>query len=216
MPQSRGLRRDEAGSWANSTAIWGRPAYEIAVAGNSWPCHLSCKHRSATDARIEELRFDFQDFLYRAPYKFGGKEVDRVTMLNVPCRVRTKAGKSAAGFASMPLGNVWSFPAPDVRTPTTLAAMKSLAKKIAQNHARVHGFRASAGGQSGAGAGISRAGGGSDARDAAAAADAEAVHAGDGEPVRRGHSRCIRKAARAQQLYGVRPRFRALRSSHII
>jgi len=39
-------------------------------------------------------------------------------------------GKSATGFAAMPLGNVWSFPAPDIPYDTTLAAMKSLAQKI--------------------------------------------------------------------------------------
>ena len=87
---------------------------------------------AGTDARIEEVRIDFEDFLYRAPYKFGGREVDRVTVLNVHCRVRTKSGKSGTGYASMPLGNVWSFPAPDLPYPTTLAAMKSLAQKIAQ------------------------------------------------------------------------------------
>ncbi len=84
-----------------------------------------------TDARIEEIRTDFQDFRYRAPYKFGGKEVDRVTLFNVHCRLRTKAGKSAEGFASMSMGNVWSFPAPELGYDTTLAAMKSLALKSA-------------------------------------------------------------------------------------
>src|SRR6266567_8302344 len=52
----------------------------------------------ATDARIEEIRTDFADYRYRAPYKFGGKEVDRVTMLNVHCRLRSRAGKTAEGF----------------------------------------------------------------------------------------------------------------------
>lgn len=85
----------------------------------------------STDARIDDIRIDFQDYLYRAPYKFGGKEVDRVTMLNVHSRLSTKDGKSAAGFAAMPLGNVWSFPAPDIPYDTTLAAMKTLAGKIA-------------------------------------------------------------------------------------
>jgi L-alanine-DL-glutamate epimerase-like enolase superfamily enzyme len=83
-----------------------------------------------TDARIEEVRTEFEDFLYRAPYKFGGREVDRVTLLNVHCRLQTKAGKSAEGFASMPLGNVWSFPAPDIPYDTTLGAMKTLAVKL--------------------------------------------------------------------------------------
>jgi L-alanine-DL-glutamate epimerase-like enolase superfamily enzyme len=85
----------------------------------------------STDARIDEIRVDFQDFLYRAPYKFGGKEVDRVTMLNVHSRLSTKDGKSATGFAAMSMGNVWSFPAPDIPYDTTLAAMKVLAQKIA-------------------------------------------------------------------------------------
>jgi L-alanine-DL-glutamate epimerase-like enolase superfamily enzyme len=87
--------------------------------------------RRETDARIEELTISFADYQYRAPYKFGGKEVDRVTLLNVRCRLRTKAGRTAEGFAAMPLGNMWSFPAPGIPYETTLAAMKSLAQKIA-------------------------------------------------------------------------------------
>ncbi len=84
-----------------------------------------------TDARIDELTIAFEDFRYRAPYKFGGKEVDRVTMLNVTCRLSTKAGKSAAGAASMSMGNVWSFPAPNVAYDVTLGAMKTLAERVA-------------------------------------------------------------------------------------
>ncbi len=84
----------------------------------------------STDARIDELTFAFQDYRYRAPYKFGGKEVDRVTMLNVRCRLSTRGGKSAEGGASMSMGNVWSFPAPGLDYDVTLAAMKSLAEKI--------------------------------------------------------------------------------------
>ena len=86
----------------------------------------------STDARIDEIRIGFEDYLYRAPYKFGGKEVDRVTLLNVHCRLHAKSGKSAEGFAAMPLGNVWSFPAPDIPYDTTLAAMKTLAGTVAR------------------------------------------------------------------------------------
>lgn len=86
----------------------------------------------ATDIHIDAIETSFEDYLYRAPYKFGGKEVDRVTLLNVKARVSIKAGKSAAGFASMPLGNAWSFPAPDISYDTTLAAMKNLSQKIAR------------------------------------------------------------------------------------
>jgi L-alanine-DL-glutamate epimerase-like enolase superfamily enzyme len=84
-----------------------------------------------TDARIEDVSIGFEDFLYRTPYKFGGREVDRVTMLNVHCRLVSRTGKSATGFAAMPLGNVWSFPAPEIPYDTTLAAMKTLAGKLA-------------------------------------------------------------------------------------
>jgi L-alanine-DL-glutamate epimerase-like enolase superfamily enzyme len=83
-----------------------------------------------TDARVEEVLAAFQDYRYRAPYKFGGKEVDRVTVLYIRCRLRSKTGKRADGFASMPLGNVWSFPSADMPYDTTLLAMKALALKI--------------------------------------------------------------------------------------
>jgi L-alanine-DL-glutamate epimerase-like enolase superfamily enzyme len=84
----------------------------------------------SSDARIEEVRIAFKDYLYRAPYMFGGREVDRVTILEVRCRLSTRGGKSAEGGASMPLGNVWSFPAPGVPYDVTLGAMKTLAEKI--------------------------------------------------------------------------------------
>jgi L-alanine-DL-glutamate epimerase-like enolase superfamily enzyme len=84
-----------------------------------------------TDARIEQISIGFEDFRYRAPYKFGGREVDRVTMLNVRCRLRLKTGRSAEGYGAMPLGNIWSFPALGVPYDTTLGAMKALARRIA-------------------------------------------------------------------------------------
>ena len=84
----------------------------------------------ATGARIDELEIGFADFRYRAPYKFGGREVDRVTMLNVRCRVSSRDGKSATGSAAMSMGNVWAFPA--LPHDTTLAAMKTLAERVAR------------------------------------------------------------------------------------
>jgi len=41
----------------------------------------------SSSVRIDDLEISFADFRYRAPYKFGGREVDKVTMLNVRCRV---------------------------------------------------------------------------------------------------------------------------------
>jgi L-alanine-DL-glutamate epimerase-like enolase superfamily enzyme len=85
----------------------------------------------STDIRIDEIGYSYEDFLYRTPIKFGGIAVDRVTILNVECRVRGGNGKTAAGFGSMPLGNVWSFPSRVLDYDTTLDAMKALAECIA-------------------------------------------------------------------------------------
>ncbi len=93
-----------------------------------------------TDARIDEIVPGFRDYLYRSPYKFGGKEVDRVTLFEVRCRLSLKSGKSAEGVGVMPLGNVWSFPAPGVPYEVTLGAMKSLAAKAVSLTRGVTGY----------------------------------------------------------------------------
>ena len=85
---------------------------------------------AATDAKIDDIQIEFQDFPYRAPYMFGGRKVDRVTMLNVRCRLSTRGGKSASGFASMSMGNAWAFPDREIGYDGTLDAMKRLARKI--------------------------------------------------------------------------------------
>ncbi len=85
-----------------------------------------------TDIRIEAVEYCYEDFLYRTPLKFGGTVVDRVTLLNVTCDVRTVAGTRARGFGSMPLGNVWAYPSKVMDYDATLAAMKALAECVAR------------------------------------------------------------------------------------
>jgi L-alanine-DL-glutamate epimerase-like enolase superfamily enzyme len=84
-----------------------------------------------TDICIDDLRFGYEDFRYRTPIKFGGVAVDRATLLNVECRVRTRDGRRARGFGSMPLSNVWAFPSRALTYDQTLAAMKALAEHVA-------------------------------------------------------------------------------------
>jgi L-alanine-DL-glutamate epimerase-like enolase superfamily enzyme len=83
-----------------------------------------------TDIRMEDMSSSYEDYLYRAPIKFGGTVVDRATLLNVNCTVRTANGQVGKGFGSMPLGNVWAFPSKKMPYDTTLAAMKALAQEI--------------------------------------------------------------------------------------
>jgi L-alanine-DL-glutamate epimerase-like enolase superfamily enzyme len=85
----------------------------------------------STDIRIEQVEFSYEEFLYRAPYKFGGVPVDRATILNVSIRIRSRRGATAVGFGSMPLGNVWAFPSRDLPYQSTLGAMQALATRIA-------------------------------------------------------------------------------------
>lgn len=81
-----------------------------------------------TDIHIVDVTHAFEEFRYRAPYQFGGRSVDRVTLLNVTCRVRTGAGREAQGFGSMTLGNAWAFPA--AGQDAGLGAMVALAGEL--------------------------------------------------------------------------------------
>lgn len=78
-----------------------------------------------TDIRIAEVTHDFEAHTYRTPYQFGGRTVDRVTLLNVHCRVRNGEGREGWGFGSMTLGNAWAFPA--ASQDDGLGAMQALA-----------------------------------------------------------------------------------------
>ena len=188
-----------------SAATWRKPAYEHAR-GSFSPCPRFSPPRPRPTRASTNCASSFADYLYRAPYKFGGKEVDRVTMLERALPLEHARRQIGRGRASMSMGNVWSFPAPDVPYDTTLGAMKTLAEKIARDHARLHGVRASAGRESRARARVPEGGGGDDARDEAAAAGSEAVHAGDREPGRRRDPRRVRQTARPQQLSRVAAR----------
>jgi L-alanine-DL-glutamate epimerase-like enolase superfamily enzyme len=92
---------------------------------------LNLRASRATDVAIADLTYGYEEFRYRTPYKFGGVEVDRVTLLNVHCTVRDRAGRTARGFGSMPMGNVWAFPSRTLPYEKTLSAMKALAERIA-------------------------------------------------------------------------------------
>jgi L-alanine-DL-glutamate epimerase-like enolase superfamily enzyme len=84
----------------------------------------------ATDVRIEHVQHSYEDYTYRTPIKFGGVALDRVTLLNVECRVTTRGGKAGRGVGSMPLSNVWAFPSRVLPYETTLRVMKELAERF--------------------------------------------------------------------------------------
>jgi L-alanine-DL-glutamate epimerase-like enolase superfamily enzyme len=101
----------------------------VAGALTSAPAFLNARDR-ATGIRIDRISLGYDEYSYRTPIKFGGTVVDRVTILNVHCAVRSANGKRAKGFGSMPLSNPWAFPSRKMSYATTLGAMKALAGRI--------------------------------------------------------------------------------------
>jgi L-alanine-DL-glutamate epimerase-like enolase superfamily enzyme len=102
------------------------------VTASATPSAAAIVAPKPTDIRIDEVVHRYEDYVYRAPYKFGGRIVDRVTLLNVHCRVTTRNGRTAWGFGSMTMGNIWAFPSATMSYDTTLHAMKTLASRIAR------------------------------------------------------------------------------------
>src|SRR5438309_7619182 len=80
--------------------------------------------------RIETVEHSYEDFLYRTPYRFGGRQVDRVTLLNVRCRVRSRDGRTAEGSGSMTMGLAWAWPQAAKAYDRGLDLMKQLAGHI--------------------------------------------------------------------------------------
>jgi L-alanine-DL-glutamate epimerase-like enolase superfamily enzyme len=80
----------------------------------------------STDIRIVESTFEYEDFHYRTPIKFGGVALDKATILNAKVTVELRSGKTATGFGSMPLACTWSFPSKNLTYDQTLGAMKEL------------------------------------------------------------------------------------------
>jgi len=84
---------------------------------------------ASSDIRLLAVEHEFEEYRYRTPLKFGGVPTDRCVLFNVRVHVRTRDGREAVGFGSMPLGNAWSFPTRYVPFETSLLAMKRLAER---------------------------------------------------------------------------------------
>ena len=88
----------------------------------------------STHIRIRDVYFEYEDFRYRTPIKFGGVALDRVTLLNVRIAVEGGSGKVATGSGSMPLGNAWAFPSRVLTYDQTLGAMRFIASRVAEDY----------------------------------------------------------------------------------
>ncbi len=94
------------------------------------PFLSACRPRTGSGVRVREVATDYEDYFYRTPIKFGGVALDRVTLLNARCVIEDASGRTARGFGSMPLGNIWAYPSRVMPYETTLGAMRELAARI--------------------------------------------------------------------------------------
>lgn len=85
-----------------------------------------------SDIRIEQISFGYDEHLFRAPVGFAGAVVNRATVITVRCSVRTKEGKLANGFGTMPFNHTFSFPSKTLSNETKNDAMKTLASELAK------------------------------------------------------------------------------------
>lgn len=85
-----------------------------------------------TDIRIVEATCSFEPVPFRTPLKFGGRVVDRTTLINVEVIVENRAGKHATGLGSMPVGNVWAWPSEAVSSPDSENAIQKFAEGVVE------------------------------------------------------------------------------------
>jgi len=83
-----------------------------------------------TDIRPVEASLKTELYPFRTPLKFGGRVVNDLTGLNVEVQVENRDGRRAKGTASMPVGNVWSWPGGVTDPEMTSKAMILFAKKV--------------------------------------------------------------------------------------
>ncbi|MCA9053243.1 MAG: hypothetical protein KDA75_05365, partial [Planctomycetaceae bacterium] len=83
-----------------------------------------------TDIKVTSAELSFESFPFRSPLKFGGRIMDSSRLMNVQVTVESRAGKHAAGFGSMPVGNIWAWPTDAVPPAETAAAMEDFAERV--------------------------------------------------------------------------------------
>ena len=65
------------------------------------------------DARVVSATVTTRPVPFRMPLKFGGRVVDRTHLIDAEVTLEGRGGRTAVGRGSMPVGNVWSWPAAD-------------------------------------------------------------------------------------------------------
>ena len=84
------------------------------------------------DARIIAVDVSFEPVSFRTPLKFGGRVVTQTDLMNVTVTLESRDGRTAQGFGSMPLGNVWGWPTKTLTEPQTAQAVRQFGESLAK------------------------------------------------------------------------------------
>ncbi|MFN0056009.1 MAG: enolase C-terminal domain-like protein [Planctomycetales bacterium] len=85
-----------------------------------------------TDITILEARCSFEPVQFRSPLKFGGRVMDKGTLINVDVRVETRNKRQEAGFGSMPCAPVWAWPSGAVSVQQADEAMQEFTRQVVE------------------------------------------------------------------------------------
>jgi L-alanine-DL-glutamate epimerase-like enolase superfamily enzyme len=92
--------------------------------------HVS-RPASEKAVRIDDVSLSYEHYAYRAPVKFAGQIMDQATVLTAKCSVRTKDGKTAHGFGTIPFNHIFSYPSKTMSHAAKDGAMRALAAEMA-------------------------------------------------------------------------------------
>src|SRR6185369_7330729 len=85
-----------------------------------------------TDVTILSAQCSFETIPFRSPLKFGGRVMDKSTLINVSVRVETRNKRQEEGFGSMPVGSVWAWPSSTMSIAQTEEAMQRFAEAVVE------------------------------------------------------------------------------------
>lgn len=83
-----------------------------------------------TDITIVEARCSFETIPFRSPLKFGGRVMDKGTLINVEVLVETRNRRRESGFGSMPAAPVWAWPTEALSVDQAEEAMHEFARQV--------------------------------------------------------------------------------------
>lgn len=83
-----------------------------------------------TDVVLKNVAWTHRRIAYRAPIKFGGRVVTDAVVVDVQAEVEARDRRRGTGLGSMPMGNAWAWPTPNLSGEQTLAAMLDFAGRL--------------------------------------------------------------------------------------